>query len=71
MKFSKWLSVFSLAFFGMAVCMQACGPAGQSREGKLTGELAEGKDAARKHCGICHLPVEPALLDKDTWKNRV
>ncbi|WP_353719210.1 FG-GAP-like repeat-containing protein [Dyadobacter sp. 676] len=71
MKFSKWLRGLSPAVFLAAVCVQACGPAGRSREAELTGELAEGKDAARKHCGTCHLPVEPALLDKDTWKNRV
>ena len=51
--------------------MQACGTSGESGETELTGELAEGRDAAKKYCGTCHLPVAPDLLDKDTWKNRV
>lgn len=51
--------------------MQACGTTGRSDEQELTGEIAEGRDAAQKHCSTCHLPVEPALLDKETWKNRV
>lgn len=71
MKLSNWLPGLSLVVFLTAVCLQACGPAGQSGGGELTGELAEGRDAAQKHCSNCHLPVEPVLLDKDTWKNRV
>lgn len=71
MKLSNWLPGLSLVAFLTAVWLQACGPAGQSGDEELTGELAEGRDAAQKHCSSCHLPVEPALLDRDTWKNRV
>nr|WP_295922631.1 FG-GAP-like repeat-containing protein [uncultured Dyadobacter sp.] len=71
MKLSNWLPGLSFVVFLTAVWLQACGPAGQSGDKELTGELAEGRDAAQKHCGSCHLPVEPGLLDKDTWKNRV
>lgn len=68
MKLSKWLPALPAGIFIAAVCLQACGTSGDT---ELTGELAEGRDAARKHCSTCHLPVDPALLDKDTWKNRV
>ncbi|MBO9613214.1 MAG: VCBS repeat-containing protein [Dyadobacter sp.] len=71
MKLSKWLPVLPAGVFIAAVCIQACGTSGGSGDAGLTGELAEGRDAAIKHCGTCHLPVDPALLDKDTWKNRV
>lgn len=71
MNWLKWLSGLSLGIFAVAVCMQACGTSGQSGENELTGELAQGRDAAQKHCSTCHLPVDPALLDRDTWKNRV
>jgi hypothetical protein len=71
MKFSKWLSALPAGVFIAAVCIQACGTSGRSGEQELSGELAEGRDAAQKHCGTCHLPVDPVLLDKDTWKNRV
>lgn len=71
MKLSKWLSGLSLGIFVVAVCTQACDRSAQSGEKELTGELAEGRDAAQKHCSTCHLAVDPALLDKDTWKNRV
>ncbi|WP_426294889.1 FG-GAP repeat domain-containing protein [Dyadobacter endophyticus] len=75
MKFSKWFSGIPIWIFVAAACIQACGTTGgsdeKSREAELTGELAEGRDAAQKYCSTCHLPVAPALLDKDTWKNRV
>ena len=71
MKWSKWLSGLPLGIFVVAVCMQACDRSSQSGEKELTGELAEGRDAAQKHCSTCHLAAEPALLDKETWKNRV
>ena len=32
---------------------------------------AKGKALATKYCGSCHLPVSPALLDKDTWTQHV
>lgn len=31
----------------------------------------KGKELATKYCGSCHLPVSPALLDKDTWTKHV
>ncbi|WP_342088661.1 FG-GAP repeat domain-containing protein [Dyadobacter sp. OTU695] len=71
MKLSKWLSGLPIGIFVAAACIQACGTTGQSGEKELTGELAEGRDAAQKYCSTCHLPVAPELLDKDTWKNRV
>ncbi|MET7258013.1 FG-GAP-like repeat-containing protein [Dyadobacter fermentans] len=71
MKLSKWLPALPAGIFIAAVCIQACGTSGRPGEAGLTGEMAEGRDAARKHCSSCHLPVDPALLDKDTWKNRV
>lgn len=72
MKSAKWLPGFSLGIFMAMAWMQACSTSGgNSGEAALTGELAEGRDAAKKHCSTCHLPVDPALLDKDTWKNRV
>jgi mono/diheme cytochrome c family protein len=37
----------------------------------LEGELAEGQKLALKYCSTCHLPVDPTLLDKETWKNQV
>ncbi|MBE9461069.1 FG-GAP repeat domain-containing protein [Dyadobacter subterraneus] len=33
--------------------------------------MAEGQKLAQKYCSTCHLPVEPSLLDKETWKNQV
>ena len=30
-----------------------------------------GKELAEKHCGSCHLPVDPAFLDSMTWVNHV
>lgn len=71
MKLSKWLRALPAGIFIAAACIQACGTSGRSGEAGLTGEMAEGRDAAQKHCSTCHLPVDPALLDKDTWKNRV
>lgn len=71
MKLSKWLSGLPIGIFVAAACIQACGTTGQSSEAALTGELAEGRDAAQKYCSTCHLPVPAELLDKDTWKNRV
>lgn len=71
MRLSKWLPALPAGFFIAAVCIQACGTSGRSDDAGLTGEMAEGRDAARKHCSTCHLPVDPGLLDKDTWKNRV
>lgn len=71
MKWSKWLSGLPLGIFVVAACFQACDRSAQSGEMELTGELAEGRDAAQKYCSTCHLAVAPALLDKDTWKNRV
>ena len=71
MKLSKWLPALPAGIFIAAVCIQACGTSGRSGEAALTGEMAEGRDAAQKHCSTCHLPVDPALLDKETWKNRV
>lgn len=71
MKLSKWLPGLPIGVFVAAACIQACGTTGQPGERKLTGELAEGRDAAQKYCSTCHLPVAPELLDKDTWKNRV
>jgi hypothetical protein len=32
---------------------------------------ARGKALAEKHCGSCHLPVSPTLLDKNTWTKHV
>jgi hypothetical protein len=32
---------------------------------------ANRKNLAQKYCGSCHLPVDPALLDKETWRERV
>jgi len=37
----------------------------------LAGELAEGQKLALKYCSTCHLPVDPTLLGKETWKNQV
>lgn len=54
-----------------AVWMQGCGAGEHSGKVELTGELAEGRDAARRYCSTCHLPVDPEMLDKDTWKNQV
>lgn len=71
MKFNQWRCALPLAVFLAAIWFQSCGSRDKSGEEELTGELAAGRDAAQKHCGTCHLPVAPALLDKDTWKNRV
>ena len=75
MKWSRWLSGLPVGIFVAVACIQACGSSGRSGEksgeAELTGEMAEGRDAAQKHCSTCHLAVDPALLDKDTWKNRV
>lgn len=71
MKLSKWLSGLPIGIFVAVACIQACGTTGQSGEAELTGEMAEGRDAAQKYCSTCHLAVAPTLLDKDTWKNRV
>jgi hypothetical protein len=71
MKLSKWLPGLSVGIFIVAACIQSCGTTGKRGEMELTGELAEGRDAVQKHCSTCHLAVDPALLDKDTWKNRV
>ena len=30
-----------------------------------------GAQLSARYCGSCHLPVSPALLDKETWKKRV
>ena len=38
---------------------------------EFTGEMLEGEKLSEKYCSSCHLPVEPELLDKDTWKNQV
>lgn len=68
MKLLKWLPGLPVCVFIAAVCIQACG---RSEDARLTGELAEGRDAAQKYCSTCHLAVDPALLDRDTWKNRI
>ncbi|CAL1516361.1 VCBS repeat-containing protein [Chitinophaga sp. MM2321] len=31
----------------------------------------KGKTLADKYCGSCHLPVSPAMLDKETWTKHV
>jgi hypothetical protein len=43
------------------------------KQGSEAGEdqSGQGKKLANKYCGTCHLPVDPALLDKETWKERV
>lgn len=71
MRFIQSLFALTAGIFVAAVCIQACRTSGKSGEAELTGEMAEGRDAAQKYCGTCHLPVAPGLLDKDTWKNRV
>ncbi|MCF0074740.1 VCBS repeat-containing protein [Dyadobacter sp. CY261] len=72
MNLLKWLSgLLVIGIFVAMVAVQSCGPAGGSGEKELTGELAAGRDAAKRYCSTCHLPVDPALLDKDTWKNQV
>lgn len=71
MKFLKWLPALPVCVFAAAVCIEGCGTTGQSGEAAITGELAEGRDAAQKYCGTCHLPVAPELLDKETWKSLV
>lgn len=60
-----------VVLFAGAVLAQACSRSGGSGGNELSGELAAGRDAAVRHCGTCHLPVEPALLDKETWKEQV
>lgn len=60
-------------FFSLICCVSfiSCNPKTGDRRNELTGELAEGQKLAGKYCSTCHLPVEPELLDKDTWKNQV
>ncbi|OJV14772.1 MAG: hypothetical protein BGO21_18950 [Dyadobacter sp. 50-39] len=71
MRLFKWLAVLSAGIFVAAMCIQACGTSERSDKAELTGEMAEGRDAAQRYCGTCHLPVAPSLLDKSTWKSRV
>jgi len=62
-----WLITFLLGNILFVSCGQ------QNKEGKteLSGEMAEGQKLAGKYCSTCHLPVNPSLLDKETWKNQV
>lgn len=60
-------------FFTIVGCVFFIGCHSKTKNGQseLTGELAEGQKLAGKYCSTCHLPVEPELLDKETWKNQV
>ncbi|GGM95100.1 hypothetical protein GCM10010967_30600 [Dyadobacter beijingensis] len=71
MKLAKqfWHLVVTAIF--ITITGQSCGRSGQSADDSLSGELAAGRDAARKRCSTCHLPPDPALLDKETWKKQV
>ena len=60
-------------FFSLICYVSFIGCNSKTKDGQneLTGELAEGQKLAGKYCSTCHLPVEPELLDKETWKNQV
>ncbi|MCF2443005.1 VCBS repeat-containing protein [Dyadobacter sp. CY345] len=59
-----------LTFFFCGILV-GCDSKSEKGARELTGEMLEGKKLAEKYCSSCHLPVEPELLDKDTWKNQV
>ncbi|WP_159470295.1 VCBS repeat-containing protein [Dyadobacter sp. 3J3] len=62
-----WLSVISTGCF----LSTGCDPKQKSETNTLTGEMADGQKLTLKYCSTCHLPAEPLLLDKETWKNQV
>ncbi len=47
------------------LCAVSDGAAADSDEA----EVQFGKEAALRHCQICHLVPKPELLDRETWVN--
>jgi hypothetical protein len=63
--------IWLLIFISQSFLYSGCRGRHQSEGPEITGTLAEGQKLAIQYCGSCHLTPEPALLDKETWNNRV
>ncbi|MBC9930994.1 FG-GAP repeat domain-containing protein [Chitinophaga qingshengii] len=55
------LTTLFLVFTGLAIFSSCFAPSAKEK----------GKMLADKYCSSCHLPVDPSLLDKETWTKHV
>ncbi|MCE6988548.1 VCBS repeat-containing protein [Dyadobacter sp. CY323] len=60
------------AFLVIVICVSLFSCAKKQDRAERLAEKFERRDKlSKQYCGTCHLPVDPGLLDKETWRNRV